>query len=95
MFLWPSKDFTNKDHKSLRINIEFDHASYIQWSPDSKAFIIHKAVENCIEVYKLNKKSDSSGFSGATKLTTFPKVNTLLKIQISLLYLSFLSLATR
>jgi hypothetical protein len=84
VFLWPAKDFANKEHKSLRINIEFDHASYIQWSPDSKAFIIHKAVENCIEVYKLNKKSDSSGFSGATKLTTFPKVRTDFEIQIPL-----------
>ncbi|CAB3362887.1 Hypothetical predicted protein [Cloeon dipterum] len=73
VFLWPSKDFSNKEHKSLRINIEFDHATKVTWSPDSKAFIIHKSVENCVEVYKLNKKSDGHGFSGSTKLTTFPK----------------------
>jgi WD40 repeat protein len=74
VFIWNTKDFTQKDHKSLRINIEFDHAKFIKWSPDSKAFIIHKGIENVIEVYKLTKKTDGSGFSGATKAITFPKV---------------------
>lgn len=74
MFIWNTKDFNQKDHKSLRINIEFDHAKFIKWSPDSKAFIIQKAVENVIEVYKVVKKSDGVGFSGASQAITFPKV---------------------
>ncbi|KAF4524257.1 hypothetical protein B566_EDAN008805 [Ephemera danica] len=73
VFIWNTKDFTQKDHKSLRINVEYDHAKFIKWSPDSKAFIIHKGVENVVEVYKLSKKTDGSGFSGATKAITFPK----------------------
>lgn len=63
-----------KDHKSLRVNVEFDHATLVRWSPDSKAFIIHKAVENVVEVYKVTKKPD--GWIGpVSKALTFPKVS--------------------
>ena len=71
--MWDSKDLTQKDIKSLRVNIEFDHPTFVKWSPDSKAFIIHKFNENAIEVYKIEKKKD--GWLGhATKALTFPKV---------------------
>lgn len=73
VLLWYPKEFTSKDRKSLRINIEFDHATLIRWSPDGKAFIIHKAVANVIEVYKIAKKSDGH-LSSATKVLEFPRV---------------------
>ncbi|KAF2895535.1 hypothetical protein ILUMI_10640 [Ignelater luminosus] len=74
VLLWDTKDLTQKDHKSLRINIEFDHPTFVKWSPDSKAFIIHKYNANAIEVYKVEKKKD--GWLGsATKALTFPKVH--------------------
>jgi len=73
VLLWYTKDFTTNDRKSLRVNIEFDHATLIRWSPDGKAFIIHKAVANVIEVYKITKKSDGY-IASATKALEFPRV---------------------
>ncbi|KAF5270605.1 hypothetical protein FQA39_LY01343 [Lamprigera yunnana] len=73
VLLWNSKDLKRKDHKSLRINLEFDYATIVKWSPDSKAFLIHKFNGNCVEVYKIEKKAD--GYIGsAVKVLTFPKV---------------------
>lgn len=72
MLLWDVKDLTQKEHRSLRVNIEYDHGLFIKWSPDSKAFIIYKCNEGCIEVYKVEKKKD--GWLGsATKALTFPR----------------------
>lgn len=75
VFLWCTKELTVKEKRSLRINIEFDHATLIRWSPDGKAFIIHKAVANTIEVYKITKKSDGT-LASATKALEFPKQHT-------------------
>lgn len=44
----------------MRANIEFDYATRIKWSPDSKAFIVSTATGNAIQVYKVGKKSDGS-----------------------------------
>lgn len=71
--IWSTKNWNQKDHKSLRINIEYDHARFIKWSPDSKAFIIHKAAEKVVEVYKVAKKPDG-WISSVTKALTLPKV---------------------
>lgn len=54
------------------MNIDYDHGIYIRWSPDSKAFIIHRFNDNAVEVYKVEKKKD--GWLGpVTKALTFPK----------------------
>ncbi|KAJ8943294.1 hypothetical protein NQ318_017312 [Aromia moschata] len=71
VFIWDTKDLTQRDHKSLRVNIEFDYATLVKWSPDSKAFIINKFNENVLEVYKVEKKKD--GWLHAAKAFTFPK----------------------
>ncbi|XP_008196781.2 transducin beta-like protein 2 isoform X4 [Tribolium castaneum] len=74
VILWDSKDLAQKDVKNLRVNVEFDHPTFVKWSPDSKAFIIQKHNENAIEVYKIEKKKD--GWLGhATKALTFPKAH--------------------
>lgn len=73
VFLWEAKDLANKDRKSLRVNVEFDYATHVKWSPDCKAFVIHRYNENCLEVYKVDKKKD--GWLTATKASTFPKVS--------------------
>ncbi|KAK4873636.1 hypothetical protein RN001_012996 [Aquatica leii] len=73
VLLWNAKDLKQKDRKSVRINIEFDYATFVKWSPDSKAFLIHKYNGNCIEVYKIEKKVDGT-IGSATKAITFPKV---------------------
>eukprot|EP00092_Neocalanus_flemingeri_P108238 GFUD01138988.1.p1 GENE.GFUD01138988.1~~GFUD01138988.1.p1 ORF type:complete len:282 (+),score=104.20 GFUD01138988.1:69-914(+) len=71
VLVWSIKDFTGKEHKCLRCNVEFDHGLFVKWSPDSKAFVVQKAVQNCTEVYKMSKKVDGSlgDFSVAV---TFP-----------------------
>ncbi|XP_025831843.1 transducin beta-like protein 2 [Agrilus planipennis] len=74
VLLWDTKDLTQKEHKSLRINVEFDYATFVKWSPDSKAFIINKFNDNTLEVYKVEKKKD--GWLGpAVKAVTFPKAH--------------------
>ncbi len=40
--------------------MNYDHATKIKWSPDSKAYIVNKATENAPEVYKINKRDDGS-----------------------------------
>lgn len=71
--LWDIKDLHQKDRKSLRVNVEFDHPTMVKWSPDSKAFIISKYSENTVEVYKIEKKKDN-WMGHPTKAFTFPKV---------------------
>lgn len=72
VLIWEAKHLDQKDHRSLRINIEYDHGLFIKWSPDSKAFIIYKSHESAIEVYKIEKKKDGR-LIAATKALTFPK----------------------
>lgn len=71
--LWDIKGLNQKDHKSIRINIEFDHATFVKWSPDSKAFIINKFGGNNLEVYKVERKKEG-WLKQATKALTYPKV---------------------
>lgn len=74
VLVWHSKDFTAKEHKCLRCNVQFDHGVFVKWSPDSKAFVVQKAVQNITEVYKMGKKPDGSlgDFSVAI---TFPEAH--------------------
>lgn len=60
VMLWSVKTFSEKNHRSVRANVEFDYATHIKWSPDSKAFIVSTATGNTIQVYKVGKKSDGS-----------------------------------
>ncbi|XP_066153049.1 transducin beta-like protein 2 [Euwallacea fornicatus] len=73
VFIWEAKDLANKERKSLRVNVEFDFATHVKWSPDCRAFIIHKYNENSLEVYKVEKKKD--GWLSANKALTFPKAH--------------------
>jgi len=70
--LWSLKDINAKDHKYTRVNIEFDHASAISVSPDSRAFIVSLAKERKLRVYKINKKKDSTT---VTQDVDFPKIH--------------------
>ena len=75
VLLWYTKELAVKEKRSLRVNIEFDHATLVRWSPDGKAFLIHKAVANTIEVYKISKKPDGT-LASAIKALEFSKVST-------------------
>ncbi|XP_061716088.1 transducin beta-like protein 2 isoform X2 [Cydia pomonella] len=74
VILWDIRDLSHNQHKTLRVNIEFDHAQFVAWSPDSKAFIVHTARENNIVVYKIEKKKDGA-IGAATQVLVFDKVH--------------------
>lgn len=73
VFIWSTKDWISKEHKNSRLNVDFDHASLVCWSPDSKAFVINRASDNVVEVYKVSKRTDG-WISSITKAITFPQV---------------------
>lgn len=73
MYVWFTKDFADRDHKSIRVNIPFDHAYSIRWSPDSKAFIIARKEEKILEVFKLGRKPDNS-VGNITSALQWPQV---------------------
>eukprot|EP00096_Caligus_rogercresseyi_P010257 TRINITY_DN3676_c0_g1_i1.p1 TRINITY_DN3676_c0_g1~~TRINITY_DN3676_c0_g1_i1.p1 ORF type:complete len:445 (+),score=125.44 TRINITY_DN3676_c0_g1_i1:92-1426(+) len=56
VLIWFFKDLEGKDHKTWRGNVEFDHGLKVSWSPDSKAYVVHRATNNAIQVYKILKK---------------------------------------
>lgn len=58
--IWSTKDFLDRDHKCFRANIEFDHATLVRFSPDSRAFITWLANEETIRIYKMAKKDDGT-----------------------------------
>lgn len=74
VILWDIRDLNQKEHKTLRVNIEFDYASHVAWSPDSKAFIVHTVRENHVVVYKIEKKKDGT-IASAAPVITFDKVH--------------------
>lgn len=70
LLIWSASNIGNtQTRKSFRINVEYDCAAKVCWSPDSKAIIIHKAIGNCIEVYKIDKKDGF--FTNPVKALTF------------------------
>ncbi len=73
VLVWPTKAFKEKEHKSHRGNVQYDDATKVKWSPDSRAFIVNKANANCAEVYKIAKKEDGGGgLGGISAVVTFP-----------------------
>ncbi|XP_051973730.1 transducin beta-like protein 2 [Xyrauchen texanus] len=58
--IWSTKDFLERDHKSLRANIEFDNATFVRFSPDSRAFITWLSNGETIRIYKMIKKEDGT-----------------------------------
>lgn len=47
-----------KDIRTVRTVVQYDTASLVRWSPDSKALLIVRALGNNIEIYKVTKKPD-------------------------------------
>lgn len=71
VLIWPTKLFTAKSHNPIRGNVAYDVADRIKWSPDSKAFILHKANANELEVYKLQRKTEGDGYTVASGNLSF------------------------
>ncbi|ROL54269.1 Transducin beta-like protein 2 [Anabarilius grahami] len=58
--IWSTKDFLDRDHKCLRANVDFDHATLVRFSPDCRAFITWLANGETIRIYKMIKKDDGT-----------------------------------
>ncbi|GAA6072616.1 transducin beta-like protein 2, partial [Tachysurus ichikawai] len=58
--IWSTKDFLLRDHKCLRGNVEYDHATLVRFSPDSRAFITWLANGETIRIFKMTKKDDGT-----------------------------------
>lgn len=72
--LWTSKDFSEKDHKYVRVNVDLDHATSNSFSPDSRAFVASLAVHNTIRIFKINKKKEGNAPAFVTsEVEDFPK----------------------
>lgn len=56
------------------MNIQYDHARLVRWSPDCKAFIIHRANDNFMEVYKVGRKPEGA-LGPVNKAISFKKVS--------------------
>ena len=71
ILIWYLKDLSSaKDRKTFRVNVEYDHVYKLIWSPDSKALLGFKAMENAIEAYRVEKKDGM--FSSYARSITFP-----------------------
>lgn len=73
-YVWVMKECLNNNPKSVRMNIEFDHASKICFSPDNKAFVASLHHARTIRVYKLSRKEDG-GLGKITPASEFPEEN--------------------
>ncbi|XP_063299739.1 transducin beta-like protein 2 [Pelobates fuscus] len=69
--IWSTKDFLDREHRSMRANVEFDHATHVRFSHDCRALIVCLANGESIRVYKMTKKDDGFTFSAAPE--DFPK----------------------
>ncbi|XP_032057016.1 transducin beta-like protein 2 [Aythya fuligula] len=70
--LWSTRDFTAREHRCLRANVELDHAELVRFSPDCRAFIVWLANGETIRVYKMTKKDDGT-FTFTATSEDFPK----------------------
>ncbi|XP_062538409.1 transducin beta-like protein 2 [Armigeres subalbatus] len=74
LFLWSTKEFASaKNRRSFRINVEYDYAVRVRWSPDGRALVAYKYSEGCVEVYKVDKSD--GWFLNPTKGSTFPRAH--------------------
>lgn len=61
LMLWSVKDFSERDHKSVRGQVEYDHAKLVNFAPDCKSIVLCLDSSNTLAVYKLIKKEEGAG----------------------------------
>uniref|UniRef100_K1Q541 Transducin beta-like protein 2 n=1 Tax=Magallana gigas TaxID=29159 RepID=K1Q541_MAGGI len=71
--------------KSVRGNVEYDHASRVKFSPDSKAFVCSLANENTVRIFRIGKK-DTGGIGNITAAFDFDK-----KHSVDIIYIGIAS----
>jgi len=62
-----------KDIRSVRTHVQYDHATRLRWSPDSKALLAVRALTNEIEIFKTGKKPEG-GLLSLQATHTLPKM---------------------
>jgi len=62
-----------KDIRTIRTHVQYDHATRLRWSPDSKALLAVRALSNEIEIFKVGKKPEV-GLPSLQATHTLPKV---------------------
>ncbi|XP_053412180.1 transducin beta-like protein 2 isoform X1 [Nycticebus coucang] len=70
--IWSTKDFLQREHRSMRANVELDHATLVRFSPDCRAFIVWLASGETIRVFKMTKREDG-GYTFTATPEDFPK----------------------
>ncbi|KAL1414317.1 hypothetical protein MTO96_007562 [Rhipicephalus appendiculatus] len=60
ILLWCLKNLAQKEHKSIRLNVELDHAKRCKWSPDNRALVLCTALANRVHVYRVKRREDGS-----------------------------------
>ncbi|XP_076473005.1 transducin beta-like protein 2 [Babylonia areolata] len=73
LMLWSTKEFSQKEHKFIRMNVELDSVTNIKFSPDSRAVVGSLANSNTVRVFRVGKKDDGSGNVGVLSTADFPK----------------------
>uniref|UniRef100_A0ABI8A5C3 Transducin beta like 2 n=1 Tax=Felis catus TaxID=9685 RepID=A0ABI8A5C3_FELCA len=70
--IWSTKDFLQREHRSMRANVELDHATLVRFSPDCRAFIVWLANGDTLRVFKMTKREDG-GYTFTATPEDFPK----------------------
>lgn len=70
--IWSTKDFLQREHRSMRANVELDHATLVRFSPDCRAFIVWLASGDTLRVFKMAKREDG-GYTFTAAPEDFPK----------------------
>jgi len=63
-----------KDIRTIRTHVQYDHATRLRWSPDSKALLAVRALSNEIEIFKVGKKPEV-GLPSLQATHTLPKIH--------------------
>ncbi|XP_057365706.1 transducin beta-like protein 2 isoform X3 [Daphnia carinata] len=61
------------DIRTVRAHVQYDSATLIRWSPDSKALLTVRALGNNIEIYKVMKKPEAGGLPSVQPSHAFEK----------------------
>ncbi|KAK8783769.1 hypothetical protein V5799_009863 [Amblyomma americanum] len=54
------QSFRSGVYRSVRLNVELDHAKRAKWSPDNRALVLCTALENRVHVYRVKRREDGS-----------------------------------
>ncbi|XP_066264397.1 transducin beta-like protein 2 isoform X2 [Branchiostoma lanceolatum] len=71
--IWSLKDWTDKEHKSVQVNVELDHATLVKFSPDNRAFIVALYNGNTIRVFRIGRKDEGTGIQVSALEQDFPQ----------------------